>query len=87
MQNMLILHLNSLHGYKAIHIYFPLVSIHIKKLSYSPRHSNVCYQCPVLLRSAGQPSVPDSVITDIQKVSLEELSSRILALVQFRAFS
>jgi len=48
-----------------IHISFRLVTVVVKKPFYSPRQSNVCYQCPVMLQSAGQPSNPDSIITDV----------------------
>jgi len=65
MQQMVIPHLNSLHDYKVILTYFRFVSVFVKKPFYSHRQSKVCYQCPVMLRSAGQLSNPDSVITDI----------------------
>jgi len=48
-----------------IHISFRLVSVFVKKRFYTPRQSNVRYQCPMMLQSAGQLSNPDSVNTDI----------------------
>jgi hypothetical protein len=75
--------LNSLRNYKVV-----CICITARHIPFSqPRQGSVCYQCPVMLQSAGQPSNPDTVITDFKKYYWKNFHHQSLPVVQLQAFS
>jgi len=78
---MIILHLKSLHDYKMFHISFRLLSIFVKKF-LQPLKSNIFYRCSEMFQSAGQPSHPESVITDFKKYYWKNFYHEFLPVVQ-----